>query len=220
VQATRTLDRAAGGLGVGLTLVRSLVEMHGGRVTARSDGEGKGAEFVVLLPLAGLPANLVVPLAPQMLLPAPAPQGARIVVVEDNADSREALCAFLERAGLECDTAATGGAAVDLIDQVSPDVVILDLGLPELDGFEVARRVRANPKHSNVRLIALTGYGQEADRASTLQAGFNEHLVKPVHGERLLRALANTQAPAVLDPDARPDSGSQAPGPDRTELPS
>ena len=193
VQASRTLDRASGGLGVGLTLVRSLVEMHGGTVAARSDGEGRGAEFIVRLPLATLPASR--PASPTAAPPL-TPPGARVLVVEDNADSRDVLCALLEREGFECQTAATGAAALERVDEFRPEVVILDLGLPELDGYEVARRIRANPEHAGLRLIALTGYGQAADRRATLQAGFDEHLVKPVHAEALFGVLGKAGPPA------------------------
>jgi two-component system CheB/CheR fusion protein len=184
VQSSRTLDRAGGGLGLGLTLVRSLVTMHGGTVSAHSDGEGRGAEFVVRLPLA-------VPPEPEEPSEAPehraAPVGTvRVVVVEDNADSREMLCVLLERAGVECHAADTGPAALALIDAMSPHVVILDLGLPGMDGFELARRLRTSVQHAGARLIALTGYGQAADRVAAQAAGFDVHLVKPVNAEQLL----------------------------------
>ena len=102
------------------------------------------------------------------------------MIVEDNADSRELLCELLLEAGFDCDAAATGAEALALIEKVQPDVAILDVGLPEMDGFEVARRIREDPKHAGVRLIALTGYGQLTDRATAIKAGFDEHLVKPV----------------------------------------
>jgi two-component system CheB/CheR fusion protein len=186
VQATRTLDRAAGGLGVGLTLVRSLVEMHGGTVLAHSDGEGKGSEFVVRLPLVAAPA------AEAAAAAGPDTRGGarRVMVVEDNADSREALCALLEAAGYDCRSAGSGTAALALVSDFTPEVVILDLGLPEVDGFEIARRIRADARHAGARLVALTGYGQAADRTASLQAGFDEHVVKPVQPDRLLQILA------------------------------
>jgi two-component system CheB/CheR fusion protein len=194
VQATRTLDRASGGLGVGLTLVRALVEMHGGTVTAHSDGEGRGSEFVVRLPLALRPAD-----RPEEPAAERSPADARrVMVVEDNADSREALCALLEAAGYDCRSAASGTAALALVDAFAPSVVVLDLGLPEVDGFEIARRIRADARHDGVRLLALTGYGQAADRAASLSAGFDEHIVKPVHPERLLDLLARLHAPVGL----------------------
>jgi two-component system CheB/CheR fusion protein len=185
VQSERTLDRADGGLGVGLTLVRALVAMHGGSVTAHSDGTGKGSEFVVRLPLLAEPEDE----APKSRGRTKVPAGSRVVVVEDNADSREMLCELLALAGCECQAADTGIAGVELIDRVEPDVAIIDLGLPGLDGFELARRIRANPRHSSVYLIALTGYGQAADRARALHAGFDEHVVKPIGPETLVRLL-------------------------------
>jgi two-component system CheB/CheR fusion protein len=199
VQSTRTLDRAAGGLGVGLTLVRSLVAMHGGTVTARSDGEGQGSEFVVRLPLAGQetiaePALPLLRERPQLVA------GAKIVVVEDNADSREMLCELLEQAGFECRSADAGLAALHLIDEVRPQIAILDVGLPEMDGFEVARRIRANTSHADMWLIALTGYGQAADREVGRNAGFDEHLVKPVDTEQLLQILIEMRSTTTRKP--------------------
>ncbi|HXH85101.1 MAG TPA: chemotaxis protein CheB [Candidatus Tectomicrobia bacterium] len=190
VQSSRTLDRAGGGLGLGLTVVRSLAAMHGGTVAAHSDGEGKGSEFVVRIPvvrgsrpprLTGLQEDGRPTLAPG--------ESMTVVVVEDNADSREMLCALLRQAGVVCHATDSGTAALELIDEVSPQVVILDVGLPGMDGFGVARRVRANPRHAGVRLIALTGYGQAADREAAREAGFDLHLVKPVDGPQLLRLV-------------------------------
>jgi two-component system CheB/CheR fusion protein len=186
VQASRTLDRAAGGLGVGLTLVRSLVSMHGGTVSAHSDGEGRGAEFVVRLPLAITPA-LQDEETPSRRRPLP--QSARVVVVEDNADSRDLLCEVLIHAGFECRTAETGLTGLQLIEEYEPDIAILDVGLPEIDGFEVARRIRHQERHAQMCLIALTGYGQPQDRAAAREAGFDAHVVKPVDPDVLVRLL-------------------------------
>lgn len=148
VQARRTLDRSSGGLGVGLTLVKSLVAMHGGMVTVRSDGEGQGSEFVVRLPLTrrlaeSEPAPTAVRARPHLRA------GSRIVVVEDNEDSRVLLCELLAEQGFECSTAENGTAGLALIDEVHPAVAILDVGLPEMDGFEVARRLRSRPDHAD-----------------------------------------------------------------------
>jgi two-component system CheB/CheR fusion protein len=193
VQARHTLDRAGGGLGVGLTLVRALVEMHGGTVTAHSDGDGTGSEFTVRLPLTALsaPANSNDG-SPVSALPT----GMSILVVEDSADSRDVLCAMLSDAGLVCHEAGDGRTALKLVEDVSPEVVILDIGLPEMDGIEVARRIRANPQHRTIRLIALTGYGQSGDRKATADAGFDYHLVKPVQPADLLRVLSEVRSPA------------------------
>ncbi len=199
VQSSHTLDRSAGGLGVGLTLVRALVSLHGGTVTAQSEGAGKGSEFIVRLPLA---------VTEPTLLPAPWPRrgqlraGAKVLVVEDDADNREMLCEVLEQAGLVCRATDNGKSALQLLDEVRPDVAILDVGLPELDGFELARRIRRAPEHANICLVALTGYGQASDRATAREAGFDEHLVKPVHAEQLLALLADmTATPARASSD-------------------
>jgi two-component system CheB/CheR fusion protein len=208
VQSRRTLDRAAGGLGVGLTLVRALVTMHGGTVNAYSPGEGKGSELVVRLPLmtaaqpsSGAPVALPVlppPVPPaelaDCLSPAQARAHARVVVVEDNADSREMLCELLQEAGFICRAAENGLAALALMEEEVPDIAILDVGLPEMDGFELAGHIRANSRLAEVCLIALTGYGQPSDRAISLRAGFDAHLVKPVRPDELIELLRKMRA--------------------------
>jgi CheY-like chemotaxis protein len=186
VQGKQTLDHSNGGLGVGLTLVRALVELHGGTVSARSDGEGTGSEFVVRLPVTTRPASTG---ADESAAPA-LPSQLKVLVVEDNADSREMLCAILARAGLMCHGAADGHEALALVEQFNPEVVILDVGLPGMDGLETARRIRANPRHKHLRLIALTGYGRATDRQATHDAGFDYHLTKPVQPDELLTLLA------------------------------
>ncbi len=202
VQARHTLDHADGGLGVGLTLVRALVEMHGGTVSAHSDGDGKGSEFAVRLPMTPAPAGTQVQAEATT---AGIPAGTTVVVVEDNADSLEMLCSMLKLAGATCHSASDGRSALALIDDVSPDVVILDVGLPHLDGLEVARRLRSNPRHAGIRLIALTGYGLASDREATTKAGFDHHLVKPVQPADLFNAI--TDAPAT---NVASDAPSQA----------
>ena len=187
VQADRTRDHSNGGLGVGLTLARALVEMHGGTVTARSDGDGAGSEFSVRLPLT---TSSDVPQMAEQEASVSTPSGTSVVVVEDNADSRDMLCTMLMHAGVSCHGAADGPAGLRLVDEIRPEIVILDVGLPGLDGLEVARRIRANPRHAGIRLIALTGYGQNRDRAATTAAGFDYHLVKPVQPAELLALLA------------------------------
>jgi two-component system CheB/CheR fusion protein len=177
VQSSRTLDRADGGLGVGLTLVRGLVTKHGGTVCARSDGEGRGSEFVVRLPLTASAPRADASQGSTELRLAP---GSKIVVVEDNADSREVLCALLTHVGFDCKSSDNGAAGLALIDEFKPAAAIVDIGLPGIDGLELARRVRTDPGHPGIYLIALTGYGQRADRELALAAGFDEHLVKPV----------------------------------------
>ncbi len=187
VQAKHTLDHADGGLGVGLTLVRALVQLHEGTVTAHSDGDGKGSTFTVRFPLAShADAEESEEITPMAVPRA----GTTVVVVEDNADSREMLSSMLEQQGVTCHCAGDGHAALALVDEVSPHLVILDVGLPGMDGLEVARRIRSNPRHSAVGLIALTGYGLDSDRRATRDAGFDDHLVKPVQVEKLLTTLA------------------------------
>jgi two-component system CheB/CheR fusion protein len=186
VQSNRTLERAAGGLGVGLTLTRSLVTMHGGTVTAHSAGEGLGSEFVVRLPLAS-PATTEARATP---LRRGVDEGAKIVVVEDNEDTRDVLCELLRCSGFDCRAADSGVSGLTLIDEFRPAIAILDVGLPGMDGFEMARRLRADEKHAGMWLIALTGYGQVSDRARGRKAGFDEHLVKPIESDGLLDLLA------------------------------
>jgi signal transduction histidine kinase/CheY-like chemotaxis protein len=187
-QADRSLDRAPGGLGVGLTLVRRLVEMHGGSVQAFSEGSGKGSEFVVRFPLSWSAA------------PAPARQRngslqtvqrRRILVVDDNRDSAQSLAILLRLLGNEVATAHDGPTALQAAEQFRPEVALLDIGLPGMDGYELARRLRALPQLRQLRLAALTGYGSAEDRRRSQEAGFDEHLVKPVEMETLHALLAD-----------------------------
>jgi two-component system CheB/CheR fusion protein len=194
VQSHRTLDRSDGGLGVGLTLVRGLVAKHGGEVTAHSDGEGKGSEFVVTLPLSRAPDGHALA-APEQEPRVRLPKGSRIVVIEDNADSREMLCDLLAHVGFDCHSCDNGTAALAMIDELKPRAAIIDIGLPGIDGLELARRLRESDKHGDLHLIALTGYGQRADRDRALEAGFDEHLVKPTTFEVLQRLLTDGPQP-------------------------
>jgi CheY-like chemotaxis protein len=178
---------------VGLSLVRSLVAMHGGKVTASSDGEGKGSTFVVTLPLARR-ETLVPPVKPFVEGTregsCDVPAGSTVMVVEDNTDSREMLCELLELSGLHCRAAESGAAALALLELDRPDAMIIDLGLPGMDGFELASRVRARSDGPRICLVALTGYGQPSDRERGRSAGFDAHLVKPVQVDQLLALLA------------------------------
>jgi len=180
-QADRTLDRAEGGLGIGLTLVKRLVEMHGGRVEARSEGLGRGAEFIVWLPVVDAqhePAAESAP--PPAVTGAESAQSLRILIVDDNVDAADSIAMLLGMEGHQTRTVNTARAALLAVPDFAPDVVLLDIGLPEMDGYEVARRLRAQNGQDEMRLVAVTGYGQPADRRRSQAAGFDEHLVKPV----------------------------------------
>jgi signal transduction histidine kinase len=182
-QVNTSLHRAGGGLGLGLAVARGLVEQHGGRITAHSTGLGQGTEFIVRLPLSS-----TAPAAQAEAAPAAGP-GRRIVVVEDHADAREMLQELLTLQGHRVEVAADGRAGLVLILQAAPDVALIDVGLPGLDGYEVARQVRRTLGSANTRLIAVTGYGQSYDRAQAREAGFDLHLTKPVDLRELSRAL-------------------------------
>jgi PAS domain S-box-containing protein len=177
--------RSEGGLGVGLTLVRSLVELHGGTVTARSEGQGRGSEFIVRLPAGVADAGEDVTAVEQP----PSTEPRSILIVEDNADAAEMLRAALELAGHRVTTCEDGVSGTDIALRDKPDVMLVDIGLPGLDGYEVARRVRAS-LGDRVILIALTGYGQPEDRRRALESGFDGHLVKPVDPSELSRLIA------------------------------
>lgn len=187
-QVDRAADRAQGGLGIGLTLVRSLVEMHGGSVSARSDGPGQGSEFIVHLPLDQSAETLKPsgPVASASFLPP-----RRVMVVDDNRDSAESLGMLLRLLGAEVHVHLSGAEALAEMSRFQPSVVLLDIGMPEMDGYEVARRIRANPDLRDVTLIALTGWGQDEDRRRTHSAGFDHHLVKPADMKELESMLAS-----------------------------
>lgn len=189
VQSDRTLDRSQGGLGIGLSVVKRLVEMHGGRVSAASAGTGTGAHFTIELPRCAPPAGAVQPDEG----PASVPR-LRILVVDDNADAADALGLLLEREGHEVCTVYGSADALRRAREWQPEVVLLDIGLPQLDGYEVARRLRRDPALRQPRLIAITGYGQVDDRDRAHAAGFDEHLVKPVDLRALTTALAAATA--------------------------
>lgn len=183
VQGTRELDRQQGGLGIGLTLVRRLVELHGGSVEARSEGPGRGSEFVVRLPAAKAPEAPDVPSPPP-----PASAGRDILLVEDNDDARVSLCQLLELDGHTVTAARDAASALAHVRAAPPDVALIDLGLPGMDGYELARRIRAEVGDAT-RLVALTGYGLPADRSRSQAAGFDVHLVKPIDIEALAQVL-------------------------------
>ncbi len=188
VQADVTHRQAQTGLGIGLTLVRSIVEMHGGRVTARSAGVGQGSEFVVELPVMRSVA------APATPAPGPGRRAVglpRVLVVDDNEDAADSLGALLRMLGAEVRVAHDGRTALELYGAFHPAAVFLDLGMPGMDGFEIARRIRSRPESRDAMLVALTGWGQEKDRRRTAAAGFNRHLAKPADVETLRSVLAS-----------------------------
>jgi signal transduction histidine kinase len=184
VQGDRTLDRSQGGLGIGLSVVHRLVEMHGGEVTAHSEGLNRGSRFEIRLPAITKPGESAG--APEKQAGPP----KRVLIVDDNVDSADSLAMVLTFDGHETDRVYTARAALEHAKSFHPDVVLLDIGLPEMDGYEVARRIRKIPDLERVRLVALTGYGQPEDRLRTESAGFDDHLVKPVEFPALSRAIA------------------------------
>jgi CheY-like chemotaxis protein len=191
IQVDGSLERSHGGLGIGLTLVRRLVEMHGGTVEARSDGPDRGSEFVVRLPIV------------LGLLKEPSESNGqsiagrakrRILVVDDNKNAAQMLGMLLKALGNDVRTVFDGLAALEMAAQFRPDVVLLDIGMPKLDGYETARRIRREPWGKNMILAALTGWGQEEDKRRTREAGFDHHFVKPVEPTILQRFLAECEA--------------------------
>jgi PAS domain S-box-containing protein len=184
VQGDRTLDRSQGGLGIGLSVVRRLVEMHGGQVAAQSPGLGQGSHLSIRLPLIDPPG--VQPDQPAKFTAA----RQRILIVDDNQDAADSLALLLQLDGHETQVVYGSKAALELAQSYHPDVVLLDIGLPEMNGYEVARRLRGLAGLERVRLIALTGYGQAEDQARAQAAGFDDHLMKPVESQALQQALA------------------------------
>jgi PAS domain S-box-containing protein len=187
-QVGASLDRAQGGLGIGLTLVRKLVEMHGGTVKAASPGPGQGSTFFLRLPLLTLERA---PTDPGLVRDEPGPAvGRRILVVDDNVDGAESLSLLLSLGGHEVRTAHTGPLGLEAARTFRPEVVFLDIGLPEMNGYEVVRRLRLEPELQALVVVALTGWGSEEDRRRARQAGFDHHLTKPIEPERVSELLA------------------------------
>jgi PAS domain S-box-containing protein len=192
-QGERALDRAEGGLGLGLSLVKGLVQLHGGRVEARSDGVGKGSEFIVHLPALGEASSV----GPPPARAAGAPRlgtRRRILVADDLRDITDSLAIVMRRVGFEVHTAYDGVEALARVDEVRPHVVILDIGMPHLDGFEACRLIRARPGGDEMTLIALTGWGGKVVQQRAGAAGFDHHLVKPVEPTALLELLSSLDA--------------------------
>jgi CheY-like chemotaxis protein len=183
VQSDRTLDRSQGGLGIGLSVVKRLVEMHDGQVTARSEGLGLGSRFEIRLPRA------VRPDAAPRDKPQPKVMPRRVLIVDDNADAANSLAMLLSLDGHEIQVSYSAREALERVRSFTPEVALLDIGLPEMDGCQLARQLRADPKLNGLRLIALTGYGQSEDQQHTRAAGFDDHLVKPVELADIERAM-------------------------------
>ena len=185
-QADRSLDRTKGGLGLGLSLVKGLVDLHGGQVHAASEGPGRGAEFVVRLPSVPEPAAVTdMPASPTL-----SPKGLRVLVIEDNRDAADSLKLLLDLFGHDVAVAYTGPAGVEAARGWLPDVVLCDIGLPVLDGYGVARELRQHPATANTRMIAVTGYGSDEDCLKTREAGFDAHLTKPADPSAIQALLA------------------------------
>jgi signal transduction histidine kinase/CheY-like chemotaxis protein len=183
-QGDQSLAHTSGGLGIGLTLVRRLVELHGGRVSVHSDGAGRGSEFTIRMPLSGHAGSAA---RGTVAVPDRGP-ASTVLIIEDNADARESLRSFLKHEGHRVDATADGPSGLARAETSRPDVVLVDIGLPVMDGYEVARRIRA--RDAKVILVAISGYGQADDRQRALEAGFDAHLTKPVAPDHLLATVA------------------------------
>ena len=192
-QATSALDRSEGGLGIGLAIVKGIVELHGGNVEARSEGPGRGSEFIVRLPHSlehhAMESNMSAGAGAEHM-------GAilSIVIADDNRDSAESLKMLLEIDGHSIQTAHDGQRAFELIERVRPRVALLDIGMPKLNGYEVAAKIRAQPWGAQLTLVAFTGWGQSQDRERALAAGFDHHLTKPVDYDAVRSLIQQTQA--------------------------
>jgi PAS domain S-box-containing protein len=190
-QVESSLSRARGGMGLGLALARKLVELHGGRIEVHSDGHGKGSEFVVWLPTAALGAQLPAPSSAPVLNKTSAAAPRKVLVVDDMNAAAFVLSSLLTKLGHHVQTVRHATAALEAVDQQRPDVVFSDIGMPDIDGYELARRIRQIPEMVGVVLVALTGYGQEKDRQKAIEAGFDYHLIKPVSLDALQDFLAS-----------------------------
>jgi signal transduction histidine kinase len=188
MQSADSLARSEGGLGIGLSLARTLTELHGGSIEAHSPGIGKGCEFIVRLPLAATPEHAASAAQPRTA--DDKPQRRRVMIVDDSVDGAESMSVLLEMLGHEVHVMYDGPSALAAAQEFRPEVVILDIGLPDMDGYQVARALRAHPASAGALLIALTGYGQESDRQRTRAAGFDHHLVKPASLDDVERAIA------------------------------
>lgn len=201
VQGERRTERSAGGVGIGLTLVRRLVELHGGTVDVLSAGPGKGSEFAVSLPSVERPAPKTI-VNPERLFTAPA--SMRVLVVDDNVDAANSLALALRLSGQRVRVAYDGETALSFVAEDPPEAVLLDLGMPGMDGYQVAQRLRGNPATCKILIVALTGWGQDEDRRKSHDAGFDHHLVKPVDPIVVNRVLAALPGSRRAGPAAPP----------------
>jgi CheY-like chemotaxis protein len=190
----RSIERSTGGLGIGLALVKGLVEMHGGTVVAASDGQGKGSTFTVKLPALRRRTEPLSIEPPDDTQTAARPK-RRILVVDDNRDSANSMAMILKLLGNEVGTAHDGVEAVKTAERFRPEVVLMDVGMPCLDGYQATRQIREQAWGKTMTIIALTGWGQEGDKVKSRQAGCNAHLVKPVNLEELQKLLAQPLSP-------------------------
>ncbi|HUP29539.1 MAG TPA: hybrid sensor histidine kinase/response regulator, partial [Usitatibacter sp.] len=186
-QAPTSLERAQGGLGIGLTLVKALVELHGGDVEARSEGLGRGSTFIVRIPVMAEATVVPTAQAPASAAAENSDRPLRVLVVDDNEDAANSMADVLRLMGHHAEVAFSGMKAMHMAEDVEPDLVLLDIGLPEIDGYEVARRLRRSRRR--VRLVAVTGYGAESDKRLSRDAGFDEHVTKPVMPETLAAVI-------------------------------
>ena len=210
-QIDRPLDRTSTGLGIGLALVHRLVEMHGGTVSAHSDGHGLGTSLVVRLPLHDSEPAVAVPAPADERVPELPPR--RILVVDDNVDAAETLAAMLSLHGHRVITAHDGLEALRVAPEFEPHIILLDLGMPNLNGYETANRIRAQAWGRDIALVAVTGWGQPKDRRRTVEAGFDAHLVKPVDQNDLLKTLNEIASTRAEQPARKPGSlGAWKPG--------
>jgi CheY-like chemotaxis protein len=187
-QAERSADRSQGGLGIGLALVKSLVELHDGTVSAHSDGPGRGSRFTVVLPRLAS-ENDDAPVEPVATGAAAPAEALEVLIVDDNVDAAQILAMYIEAVGHRATVWHSPGKALAYAAEWQPDVCVLDIGLPEFDGHELARRLRGLPGMADVPLVAVSGYGQAHDRERALAAGFDRHFVKPVMAAEILAVL-------------------------------
>ena len=193
-QVGRSIRQSEGGLGIGLSLAKRLVEMHGGNIEVSSEGLGKGSEFTVSIPLAQTSKNESGVVVEDSPAPSEQPiSQRRILIADDNPDVVETFEVMLQTLGYEVQTALDGFEALEKAEQFQPHAIVLDIGMPKLDGYETARRIRQRPWGQDVVLVAVTGWGNENDKLKSADAGFNMHLVKPIDATTLLQYLNKTE---------------------------